>query len=166
MKTEYWDLLDEAGRRTGERVRRGLFNRFESGRYHLVVHIWIKNSKGEFLIQQRSKNKEPMAGEWAATSGAVISGETAAQAAVRELHEELGILVKTEELHYLARFKRKVSITDIWWVGVDASLDSLVLQREEVTKAMWVTKERLREMIGAGEFHNYGADYFDAVFRI
>ena len=25
--------------------------------YHLVVHVWIRNSKGEYLISQRSANR-------------------------------------------------------------------------------------------------------------
>lgn len=67
MNKEFWDVLDFKGRPTGQTVCRRLKGKFPKGRFHLVVHIWVTNSRGEFLIQQRSPFKQPMAGEWAAT---------------------------------------------------------------------------------------------------
>ena len=92
--SEYWDILDADGEKTGKRVKRERFGTLGVGQYHLVVHVWITNSSGEFLIQKRSRNKQPMPGEWAATSGSVKSGEDSRTAAIRELYEELGIPVK------------------------------------------------------------------------
>lgn len=63
MAKELWDVLDKNGEPTGKTVSRGFKGAFPKGKYHLVVHIWIKNSKGEFLIQKRSSFKQPMAGE-------------------------------------------------------------------------------------------------------
>ena len=91
MAKELWDVLDKNGEPTGKTVSRGFKGAFPKGKYHLVVHIWIKNSKGEFLIQKRSSFKQPMAGEWAATGGAVVAGEESREGAKRELFEELGI---------------------------------------------------------------------------
>ncbi len=166
MKTEYWDVLNSNGELTGEKVKRGFSGRLKNGQYHLVVHIWVKNSKGQLLIQKRSPHKHPMAGEWAATGGAVISGETSKKAAIRELKEELGIIVHEDEIYYLGRIKRKANIKDIWWAGVDADTDRLDLQEEEVIDAKWVTKDELHQMINKGQFHNYGEDYFKKVFAI
>ena len=41
--------------------RRGL--PLSKGEYHLVVHIWVKNSSGEFFITKRSQNKTPFPGQ-------------------------------------------------------------------------------------------------------
>lgn len=166
MVAEYWDILDKNGDFTGVRMKREPFNRFRNGQYHLVVHIWIKNSKGEFLIQKRSANRMPMPGEWAATSGSVRSGEVSKEAAMRELFEELGIRVMENEIQYVHRFTRKNSFVDLWYVGVDASVDSLVLQKEEVQDAKWVTAKELKEMIANHQFHNYGKDYFEHIFAL
>ena len=52
---ELWDILDEKGNKTGRTMVRG--NRIKRGDYHLVVHIWAKNEKGEYLIQKRAKTR-------------------------------------------------------------------------------------------------------------
>ena len=166
MVAEYWDILDKDGKFTGFKMKREPFNRFRNGQYHLVVHIWIKNSKGEYLIQRRSDDRMPMPGEWAATGGSVRSGEGSKEAAMRELFEELGIRVMENEIQYMHRFTRKNSFVDLWYVGVDASVDSLVLQKEEVQDAKWVTAEELKMMVEHTQFHNYGADYFEHIFSL
>ena len=163
---EYWDVLNEQGEKTGKRLRRTAYNQLASGEYHLVVHIWIVNSRGEFLIQRRSEDRLPMPGEWAATGGSVFSGEDSQAAAIRELHEELGIRVLPSEIHYLRQFKRKNSIIDFWWARVDADLSSLNLDPEEVEEARWVSADQLREMIRKKQFHNYGRGYFASVFSL
>lgn len=163
---EYWDILDEKGNFTGRRMKREHFNYFRAGQYHLVVHIWIKNSKGQLLIQKRSADRLPMPGEWAATGGSVRSGETSCQAAVRELYEELGILVREHEIRYISRFTRKNSFVDLWLVGVDAELDSLTLQPEEVEAAQWVYPSQLQDMVKYKQFHDYGASYFQTIFSL
>lgn len=49
---ERWDLLDENGRPTGERMVRG--EPIRPGRYHRVVHVWVMDSTGRLLIQKRA----------------------------------------------------------------------------------------------------------------
>lgn len=164
MNAEYWDIITADGLPTGKKIKRCAFNHLLHGEYHLVVHIWIKNSKGEYLIQRRSIEREPMSGEWAATGGSVISGERSEQGAIRELQEELGIKIKENELKFITRIVRKNSIVDIWMVGVDIAIESLNLQKEEVMDAKWVTEEEFKEMIAKGQFHNYGKEYFKYIF--
>ena len=164
MAVEYWDILDKNGSFTCRRIKREKFNHFRPGQYHLVVHIWIKSSAGDYLIQKRSADRRPMPGEWAATGGSVCSGEESRAAAIRELEEELGIRVLEHEIHYIGRLTRKNSFVDLWQVGVDAPIESLQLQKEEVQDAKWVTKEQLLQMIRQKQFHDYGKAYFDMVF--
>lgn len=54
---ELWDAYDESRKPLGYTVQRDKFYSYNS-EYHIVVHIWIKNSKGDFLIQKRSANKK------------------------------------------------------------------------------------------------------------
>lgn len=49
---EIWDLYDSRGEKTGKTMTRG--ENIPSGLYHIGVHIWPINDKGEFLIQRRS----------------------------------------------------------------------------------------------------------------
>ncbi len=164
MKTEIWDVLDGDGNLTGKTVARGRYF-LKPGEYHLVVHIWIVSSDGRFLLQRRSDRKKLMPGEWAATGGAAISGESSFTAANRELFEELGITSNEQTLKKILRLKRRNSLLDVWLITSDVLESELTLQESEVAEARWVTREELDDMIKKGLFHNYGKDYFKYVLE-
>jgi len=66
---------------------------------HRSVQIWIVNSKGELLLQKRSKNKRVCPSTWeSAASGGVDAGESYGRAAQRELEEETGIKTRLKKL--------------------------------------------------------------------
>ena len=52
---EYWDLFDADRTYTGEKHLRG--EKVPDGRYHLVVHSWVMDRDGWFLISQRQKGR-------------------------------------------------------------------------------------------------------------
>ena len=70
---EFWDIYDAERRLTGKRHRRG--DPLLEGEYHLVVHIWVRNSTGAFLITKRADGKEPFPGKWECTGGSALAGE-------------------------------------------------------------------------------------------
>ena len=159
---ERWDLLDETGRPTGERMVRG--EPIRPGRYHRVVHVWVMDSTGRLLIQKRAPFLRLMPGEWTVTSGSAVAGEDSRQAAARELGEELGIHVRPEELEFLFTLRRRSSFSDLWLLRRDVDEGSLRLQAEEVADARWVTRGQLQNMLGKRNFHHYGRDYFERLF--
>jgi isopentenyldiphosphate isomerase len=159
-----WDILDSSGNVTGKTAVRGK-HFMRPGEYHLVVHIWVVSDKGELLIQKRSEKKKLMPGEWAATGGSAMSGETSFCAAQRELLEELGINCTQRFCKKMARIKKRNSFVDIWFTRSNADISSLNLQTSEVDEARWVSEAELREMVENKEFHNYGKEYFDMIFR-
>ena len=164
MRTEIWDILNENGVATGKTTVRGKCF-LKPGEYHLVVHIWIVSSDGKILIQRRSDSKKLMPGEWAATGGAAISGESSFVAAKRELFEELGIHSTEETLKKILHLKRRNSFLDVWMITCDIQKENLTLQKSEVAEAKWVNQEQLENMIKSGLFHNYGKEYFEKVFE-
>lgn len=86
---ELWDVYDENRNLTGKTISRKNFLS-GNGKYHLVVHIWIKNSNNEWLISKRTPNKFcPLL--WECTGGSVLAGESSIEGALREVKEELGI---------------------------------------------------------------------------
>ncbi len=161
---EKWDVLNADGEFMGKTILRGKCN-LKPGEYHLVVHIWVISSQGDILIQRRSENKKLMPGEWAATGGAAISGEDSYTAANRELYEELGIVSNKQTLKKLTRMRRRNSLLDIWFINTDIKISNLRLQKDEVAEARWVSRNEFKQMIKNGQYHNYGNDYFDAVFE-
>ena len=164
MHIEKWDILDEYGHRTGRTTLRGQA-KLKPGEYHLVVHIWIIDDKGNFLLQRRSDSKKLMPGEWAATGGAAVAGEDSFTAAKRELFEELGITADDTNFMKLCRFKRRNSLLDVWIVTFDSEYSKIKLQKSEVAEVKWVTADHLTKMIANDQFHNYGNEYFDTLFE-
>ncbi|MBQ1186858.1 MAG: NUDIX domain-containing protein [Clostridia bacterium] len=161
---ELWDIMNEHGVVTGKTAVRGR-TVLKPGEYHLVVHIWVMSSSGSFLIQRRSEKRRLMPGEWAATGGSAISGESSGRAAARELAEELGIKAAKGTLKFMGRLKRRNSFLDIWFIRCDADISRLRLQKSEVAEVKWVTPDELKIMIEQRLYHNYGREYFRSIFE-
>ncbi|MBQ7500806.1 MAG: DNA mismatch repair protein MutT, partial [Clostridia bacterium] len=64
---EIWDLYNEKRELTGLDQIRG--EKIPEGYYHLVVHVWIKNAKGEYLISQRSADRTRNPLKWECVGG-------------------------------------------------------------------------------------------------
>ena len=86
---EYADVYDKDRRKLGRTVLKG--DKLPPGEYYLAVHVWIMNSKGQFLIQKRASTVLYNPNKWSLTSGASITGEDTYGTCVREVNEELGI---------------------------------------------------------------------------
>ncbi len=121
------------------------------GEYGQSVHIWIMNKNKEFLIQKRTASRKRFPNKWSLTAGAVDSGETSLEGAIRECKEELGIDIDKESMELMLSLKRNNSFLDVWLVKQNVNLKDVVLQKEEVADVKWVTKEELGKMIERGE---------------
>ncbi len=157
---EYWDIYDKNKNKTGKIIQRG--QRLLDDEYHLIVHIWIKNSEGKFLIQQRSeKVKNPLV--WSATGGSVVAGEDSYSGALREMKEELGIDLSNEK-GYLFDSSLYEEDNQKYWCDtylyfIDLDVEKLQLQKEEVKQAKYEKMEVIKQMMNDGDFFIY--DYLD-----
>ena len=86
---ELWDLYTRDRRLTGETHIRG--EKLPPERYHLVVHVWIRNSRGEWLISQRAASRPTFPLMWECVGGSVTTGEDSLTGAIREAKEEVGV---------------------------------------------------------------------------
>ena len=158
MAAEIWDLYDASGRKTGKTMLRG--EEVPAGMYHLVVHIWPINSRGEFLIQRRALCVQWKPGLWAVTGGSAIAGEDALTAARRELFEELGYQAGENEIKRIACLRRSSSFCNVFTIKLDCPDEDFVLQEEEVSEVKWCSGERLLRMVSDNLLYNYGDAYF------
>ena len=158
MAAEIWDLYNSSGFKTDRTMIRG--EEVPAGTYHLVVHIWPINDRGEFLIQQRSMSVQWKPGMWAVTGGSAVSGENALTAARRELLEELGYDADEKELIRVACLKRTNSFCNVFSIRLNLPQDAFVLQKEEVQAVKWCSPEQLLRMVADNTLYNYGDAYF------
>ena len=121
------------------------------GEYCQYVHVCIMNDKNEFLLQKRSPSKKIYPNMWSQTGGAVDSGETSLQGALREVKEELGIDLNKENMEFMLSFKRFHSFVDVWLAKQNIDLKDVVIQKEEVSDVKWVSKDEFKNMINDKE---------------
>ncbi|WP_409273440.1 NUDIX hydrolase [Neobacillus sp. SCS-31] len=150
---EFWDVYDRNRNKTGRTAIRG--EKLAPGEFHLVVHIWILNSNGEYLIQKRAPHVKGFPNMWATTGGAAVMGDDSAAACVRETKEELGIIPDMENAEVAFTVFREASISDVWLVRQNVDIAECVLQKEEVSAVKWATPEEILSMANRGEFVHY-----------
>ncbi|MFW6319293.1 MAG: NUDIX domain-containing protein, partial [Bacillota bacterium] len=131
---EYFDVYDKYGNKTGKTIERG--TPLKTHEYIKIIHVWIEHSNGEYLIQKRAKKDDAIPHQWAITTGAVTQGETAQEAALRELHEELGLTFKERDLTVLDTFtSRRLkfhTITTVFHIQKDIDLNTITIDPKEV----------------------------------
>lgn len=144
---EIWDVYDAEGNTTGRFHERG--KEMATGDYHIIVHVWKRNSKGEWLIDRRSPEK---GGTWETTGGCVIAGEDSLTGAIRETKEELGIDLDP----YKGKLYHRAAMTgdnghtyfeDVWVFDYDEPIEDVKFDGAEVCEAIWATTEQVSEML-------------------
>ena len=93
---ELFDVVDAEDRVIGQATRSEVHAR---GLLHRASHVFVFNSDGQLLLQQRSATKDAHPLCWTSScSGHLDAGETYEIAAVRELKEEIGLEADVEFL--------------------------------------------------------------------
>ena len=149
---ELWDVYDAEGNLTGRtHLRREALSPDE---YHLCVHVWIENSKGEFLLTKRSENKS-MPGLWESTGGSVTAGEDSFTAAIREVKEETGLTLDPEAGKFLFRYSGVSFHCDVWLFRQEFELSEVKLLEGETCAAMAANRETILRLLKDDAFVPY-----------
>ncbi|HNX14782.1 MAG TPA: NUDIX domain-containing protein [Oscillospiraceae bacterium] len=152
---ELWDILDKNGNKIGRFQERG--KPMQKGEYHLIVNIWIQNSKGEFLVSQRSTGGV-WHGLWQTTGGCAVAGDDSLKTALKETREEIGVILDPKNGQRFKRYSAPHTnddgcyIKDVWLFRQEVDITSVVLQPEETCDAMWASKAQIKQMINDGKF--------------
>ena len=146
---EIWDIYDSERRLTGRTHRR--MDPLPPDDYHLVVDVWLQNSKGEFLITKRAPNKG-FPNMWECQGGSAAAGDDSLSAAVREVKEETGLDLNPEKGRCVLSLKRKNALHDIWLFRQDFEIADIKLQEGETIDAKYAELDEIFEMISRGRF--------------
>ena len=139
MSEEMLDAYDINYNKTGKTIPRKGRN-IEPGEYILKAALIAINSDNKYMIQIVADGNN----DYAIPIGTVKSGEESLDTLIRELNEEQGLVIKSEDLNF---FKRKIVtnnvIWDIYYIERDFRKDDMVLQEEEVTDVLFLSFDEL-----------------------
>ena len=91
MSEEIFDVVNERDEVVGQE-RRSEVHRL--GLKHRAVHVLVFNQQSQVFLQKRSLKKDTWPGAWdSSASGHLDTGETYDDCAVREVREELGLVL-------------------------------------------------------------------------
>lgn len=149
---EMWDVLDINRNPTGRLHRRGGF--LAPGDYHLVVHVWMKNSKGQYLMTKRSPNKG-FPNMWETTGGSALAGDDSLTAALREVREETGLSLQPENGKCVFSVTEEDDFCDVWLFCQDFDLADVVLLEGETCDVKYADADEILQMQEAGSMVHY-----------
>lgn len=148
---ELWDLYDENRNLTGKIHERGTL--IPDGYYHLVVHVWIRNKDGKYLISRRDKSRKAYPLYLECQGGSVIQGEDSITGARREVLEEVGVdlLNIPGKVIYTKIRKNFHDIMDVWLFEYDGEVNLSLATTNEVCEVKWMSIDEIKEAFEKGE---------------
>jgi isopentenyl-diphosphate delta-isomerase type 1 len=143
MSEEIFDIVNERDEVIG-RLPRPQVHR--EGRNHRAVHVLVFNARGEIFLQKRAMTKDSFPGAWdSSASGHLASGEDYDACAVRELSEELGLVVEAAPARLFKMAACAATGHEFVWVYRLQSEGPFVLHPEEIERGEWFTPARVTE---------------------
>ncbi len=146
---EIWDAYLEDGSLAGVDLIRG--DQIPYGLFHLVSEIIVRHKDGTYLLMQRDYNKINNPGLYEASAGgSALKGETALEAAKRELKEETGI--ESNELIQIYCCKSKDTLYVGYLCESEWDKQSINLQKEETISFIWLGKQDFLNLINSDKY--------------
>ena len=94
---------------------------------------------------------------WECTGGITVAGDNSITTAIKEAHEELGIVLDPKNGQLFKRITRifengSGDFSDVWIFRQDVNLSEIKFQPDETCDAMFAGKEKIESMISDGTF--------------
>jgi isopentenyldiphosphate isomerase len=135
MNDEIFDIVNDCDEVIGQLPRRQVHR---DGHKHRAVHILVFNARKEIFLQKRSMQKDTFPGAWdSSSSGHVDSGEDYDPCAIRELREELGLVIDTPPPRLFKIDACPQTDQEFVWVYRLQSEGPFILQPEEIDTGGW-----------------------------
>ncbi len=168
---EIWDLYNKNRELLGKDHVRG--KQLLVDGYHLVVYVWIRNSKGEYLISQRYANRLTYSLMWECVGGSIVKGEDSLLGAIREAKEEVGVDLMSENGQVFFTKTRKIiegkifnDIMDVWLFDYDGEVDLGNATTDEMTQIAWMNREQIKELFDVNMFVDTLENFFTEVDKL
>ena len=156
---ELWDVYDQNRKKTGKLHKRGV--PLQDGEYHLVVHVWILDREGKFLLTKRSPNKG-FPNMWESTGGSALAGDDSLTAALREVKEEMGLILDPGKGSCVLSCAQRDYFRDVWLFRQDFAVEDVVLQPGETIDKQRAAAAEILALLRNGQLVPY--DYLEELF--
>lgn len=175
---ELIDILDSNGNYTGKTCLKS--EAHKHGYFHPTVHIWLYTSDKKILLQKRAANKKVFPGLWdISVAGHVTTGEDIEKAAIREIKEEIGLDLHSNQLYKIGTRKHQINhangIIDnefhhVFITELTINMNKLTIQKEEVDEIKLFDLDTLKntknlENVLVPRFHDYYCYVYDAILK-
>lgn len=156
---ELVEVLTEEGEYTGKNISK--FEAHIQGVCHGISAIGLIDGNGRLLIQKRSRTKRDEPNKWDLSSaGHIDINETPSNAAIREMYEELGIIIEENDLELIDTYLNKIRLNEktfinhftyLYIVKKDIDINKVKMQKKEVTDIRFVNKQEYYELLNNGK---------------
>lgn len=143
---EIFDVVNERNEVIGQRSRSEI-HRLEL--MHRAVHVLVFNDVGRLFLQKRSPLKDCFPGKWdSSTSGHLDAGESYDACAVREVREEIGLILNAVPEKLFEINACPETGQEFVWVYRCYSNGPFRLREEEVSKGRWHSPAEVDQWTG------------------
>ncbi len=174
---ELLDILDSNGDYIGKTAMKS--EAHAKGLFHPTTHIWFYTKNKEILLQQRGKNKAIFPSLWdVSVAGHIGAGESIELSALREIEEEIGIVISKNELQKIGVFKSMHKHTNslldyefhhTFICELKVSLNELVKQKSEVEALrltpLSVLQKQLDDIVTAKKYVPHSREYYKTIIE-
>jgi isopentenyldiphosphate isomerase len=141
MSEEIFDVVNERDEVVGQNTRREVHR---LGLKHRAVHVLVFNGRGEIFLQKRSMTKDTFPRAWdSSASGHLDAGEGYDACAVRELREEIGLVIERPPERLFKLEARAETGCEFVWVYREEAEGPFVLHPEEIETGGWFAPEKV-----------------------
>ena len=113
--------------------------------------VVVENKEGQFLLIQRASNDDFMPNKWWIPGGKIEQGEKSKDAASRELKEETGIKISSENLTFLEKKSLDNGCVSYRYTGLMKNESIIRLDPDELQKYKFINLDELNEYDLLGE---------------
>ena len=145
MSEEIFDVVNEHDEVIGRAPRREVHR---TRLRHRAIHVFVFNARGEIFLQKRSMSKDSSPGLWdSSASGHVDSGEDYDACAVRELREEIGLVVSACPTRVFKVGPCAETGQEFVWLYHGMSEGPFVLHPEEIERGDWFARAHVNAWV-------------------
>ena len=146
VSEEIFDVVNERDEVIDCRPRREVHR---LGLLHRAVHVLVFNRRGEVFLQKRSMSKDTFPGRWdSSASGHLDSGEDYDYCAMRELREEIGLVVERAPERLFRIVACEETGQEFVWVYRLESEGPFTLHPDEIERGEWFEPGNVTGWIG------------------